>query len=150
MRHCMSLQPLESGQVTVNNREREVKKRKSGKAKASYKDKAAPRNNGNTKEEDPRQHMERAYWDILRYTVLRCIKYIAAVQRLKTLVFSVQAFKSLRVFQGQGYTGASSGCPQRMPSNMWNQGLTPSELMCSVHQPSFFVVCWERKCEHHL
>ena len=70
----MSLQPLESGQVTVNNREREVKKRKSGKAKASYKDKAAPRNNGNTKEEDPRQHMERAYWDILRYTVLRCIK----------------------------------------------------------------------------
>lgn len=96
----MSLQPLESGQVTVNNREREVKKRKSGKAKASYKDKAAPRNNGNTKEEDPRQHMERAYW--IYWDILRYIKYIAAVQRLKTLVFPVQAFESLRGFPGTG------------------------------------------------
>ena len=32
--------------MTVNNREREVKKRKSGKAKASYKDKAGPHKKG--------------------------------------------------------------------------------------------------------
>ena len=40
IKYCDSSTCFMNPQVAVNNREREVKKRKSGKAKASYKDKA--------------------------------------------------------------------------------------------------------------
>ena len=57
----------------------------------------APHKNGSTKAQDLRQHMERAYRDILRY-----IKYLVAVQWLKTLILPghLRPCGASGVFQG--------------------------------------------------